>query len=145
MNKLYLRTIDKKVTYDLETGHIFTLLYHAKIKQNQLHTPQAAKIVIEANGRSKCFIVLQPIVNVDIKGNVKVLTRSTFNQATLKEKYNKHGKDYSTIKKDLKFYNKKIELGISSDEVIEMDNSKSLLEAIKLEMKNSNPYKGGGF
>lgn len=143
--KFFLRAIDKVSEYEFEKGHVFTLAYNAKIKPNQLHTPQAAKIVLINGDESKCFIVLQPIINVDIKGNVKVLTRSTHDQATLKEKYNTKGKDLATIKKDIKFYRLKIELGVSSEEIIEMGVSKSLIEAIKLEVKDSNPYKGGGF
>ena len=145
MSKITLNTLDKVKEYNFEQARIYTETYSKKLMSNELHTPNAAKIIIEGNGIISSFIVLQPLINVYENGDILLHTPSTFNQATLIEKYKNKTVDIKTVKKDIKILEVKFKLGLSIEELIELNLSKAKLEAMILEDKQVNIYEGGGF
>lgn len=145
MNKLTLNTIDETKEFDFEKSSIFTVIYSSKLKPNSIHSPNAAKIIIENNLIIKSFIVLQPLVNVKSNGDLIIHTPSTLEQAMLRVPYSVTKKDIKSVKKDVKMLKAKFELGISIQELIDMNYSEARFEAMTLEARVENPYKGGGF
>lgn len=145
MNKFTLKAIDEVKVFDMNKATIFTVPYNKRLKPNTLHTPNAAKIIIEDGNTISSFLLLQPIVNVLDSGDVEVHTSSTFDQATLKTKYREDSKDMKSVKREIKILENKFKLGISIDELINMNYSRSMYEIMILEDRVENEYKGGGF
>ena len=145
MNKLTLNTIEKTTNYTFNKANIFTQNYKNKLNKSELHTPNAAKIIIEDQATISSFILLQPLINVNSDGDITIHTPSTFDQATLMVKYRENAGELKDIKRDIKILKNKLEFGISIKEMINMNYSQAKLEAIMLEEKIENIYKGGGF
>lgn len=145
MNKFILKAIDEVKTFNMIKATIFTIPYNQRLKPNTLHTPNAAKIIIEDGNTISSFLLLQPIVNVHGNGDVEVHTSSTFDQATLKSKYRDESKDMKSVKREIKILENKFKLGISIDELMNMNYSRSMYEIMVLEDRVENEYKGGGF
>lgn len=145
MNKFVLNTLDKVKEYPFTKARVYTDTYDVKLNKNEIHTPNAAKVIIEGDGIISAFIVIQPLINVNSNGDISLHTPSSFKQATLEEKYKDSSHDIKDVKRDLKILEAKFKLGISVEELIELNLSKATLEAMVLEDRKENIYKGGGF
>ena len=145
MSKLYLNTLDKKMDFEYNKAHIFTEHYKVKIKKNELHSPLAARAIFESNNRIYSFIVKQPIIKVDYKGDIHIWTPSRFEDAS-HEKHQKATKlEEYNAKKKLRLLKNKSQMGLTPEEIAEFIESESELEIIKLKNKKINPMIGGGF
>lgn len=145
MNKFTLNTLDKQITLEHETSHIYAPDYKIKIKKNELHTPSAAKIIVENNGNIYSFLVKQPIIKVDHEGDIHVWTPSKFTDASGETEESTKLIDKKNIKKTLKLLKSKAQLGLTPSEVADFIESESQMNIIKLSEKKIDPMIGGGF
>lgn len=145
MNKMILNTIDDVKEYNFEEARIFTTTYKTTLKPYSIHTPKAAKIILETESKISAFIVLQPLIKVDGNGDIQVFTPSTMEHATLRKKYMESNYDKKDLKSDLKLLKSQLKLGLSIKEMFDMNMNQSLYEASILEKRKEKIDKGGGF
>lgn len=145
MHKIELTTINGHKTYDYETARIYTSTYSVKIKENEIHAPNAAKLIFEGNGKIASFILLNPLIQVDESKNITISTSSTMDQALLKQPYNIEGLKPRKVMKEYKMYQSRLTLGATIEDLVMSSYTKSHYEAMILENTKVNPHKGGGF
>ena len=146
MDKRQLRiyALDKEVNHDIKMVHIFTSKYSKKIRKNEVHTPKAAKLVVENENKLLLYTLLNPIIKSDKNGNIELFIAQEWKKIIGKKEY--YSDDEIKISKHMsELYHSKKNLGLSVSEMIEKDHFSAIADFEKV-LKIKIPYIiGGGF
>lgn len=133
---------DKEVIHNVKVATVFTTKYFKKIKNNEHHSPKAAKLIIENDHEIIRYLLINPLIISDKNGKIKVYSSDEYEKLTGEIPFfNK--KEISISNKLVHLYENKKTLGLSVEEVIEKDKSKSISELQKL-LKHKVPFEIGG-
>ncbi len=145
MSKIELNTSTKNKTYQFEVARIYTKRYTKKLGKSEIHTPSAAKLIFEGGSKITMLILLQPIIQVDAKGFVKIWTSASFEKTTLKDTLLPGVKEHYELIHNVKMLSSKTTLGLSPSEIFERENGSAILDALELLDKKAPMQVGGGF
>lgn len=144
IRKLRIFTIDKEKNHDVTMVHIFTSKYSKKIKKNEVHTPKAAKLIIENDKQLIQYILLNPIIHSDGDGNIELHIAHEWEKIIGKKTYFSP-EEIKVSKAIYDLYHAKKNLGLSVSEMIEKDKNNAIVDLEKVR-KIKIPYIiGGGF
>ena len=130
--------------FEFIKAHIVTPKHYKKLKQNEIHSSKAAKIIIESKNKMLAFVVMMPFIRVNDKGDIYVFTTSSFDEASLKIE-NNNKKELVKLKKQINNLKSKAKWGVSTKEIFELENLESSLAALEVKDKYISPEIGGGF
>lgn len=142
--KLTIKTKEELFEQEIIVAHIFTNKYSRKLVKNEFHCPLAAKIVVENEDKINLFILAKPIIQVDEKGDINIITNATMDQIRQVKPYFTKEELKKTINL-FKLYKYKSSLGLVVEEALEMGKINMIMELEKV-IKIKIPFEiGGGF
>ena len=145
INKFILHTRDNVLELDIEKATIFTETYSRKIKLGEVHTPVAAKIIIEHDHVITMFILPNPIVKSEKTGIVSAWTAAPFEKVSSKEPFIETPEEWKQLVNLEKLLKSKAKIGLTLNEIFELERVGALLTISELLNKKANINVGGGF
>ena len=145
MNKFTLHTRNNVLNLDIDKAMIYTDTYSRKLKTNEVHTPMAAKLIVESKKTISVFLLPNPIIKIERDGTVAVWTAAPFEKVTLKKNFIKDGDELIQLVTFSKLLKAKEKIGLTMNEIFELERINTLLSLQKLYMKKAPIEIGGGF
>ena len=145
INKFILHTRDNVLELDIEKATIFTGTYSRKIKLGEVHTPVAAKIIIEHDHVITMFILPNPIVKSEKTGIVSAWTAAPFEKVSSKVSFIDSEEELKQLVNLEKLLRSKEKIGLTLNEIFELERVSTLLTVAELLRKKANINIGGGF
>ena len=131
----------KTFNFEIKFAYLITMSYSKKIKKNEVHSPLAAKLIlVDKKEKMKKLFLLFPIIYSNDLGNIIVWTdikiKEIFNSAWIKKM------NLIDLKHKIKVLNKKEQLGLTINEIIEKGKLESQLELFLLNSKKDEVKEG---
>ena len=145
MNKFTLHTRDNVLNLNIDTATIYTDTYSRKLNINEVHTPMAAKLIVESKKTISVFLLPNPIIKIERDGTTSVWTAAPFEKVALKKNFIKNGEELIQLATFSRLLKAKEKIGLTMNEIFELERVNTLLALQKLYVDKAPVEIGGGF
>lgn len=139
-----LKTLDYQVSHNYKVVRFFAPKYRKVIKKWEVHTPLAARIIVETENNIYHYLIVNALLKADGEGNINVWSVLDQKKTNFIENYYSD-KELKEAKIMEKLFTSKSKFGISLDEITQRQKYQIIIAIAEVMTFKLSYAEGGGF